>query len=78
MFQQKICSYCVYSTTKIVYNRWISVKTTYYDGEQTEMRTTIKDKLLLPITWDDATWILSCSFMIFTMQTGKTASLSNK
>lgn len=23
------------------------------------------------ITWDDATWILSCSFMIFTMQTGK-------
>ena len=24
-----------------------------------------------PITWDDATWILTSSFIIFTMQSGK-------
>ena len=31
-----------------------------------------------PITWDDATWILTSAFIIFTMQSGRytTASLS--
>ena len=24
-----------------------------------------------PISWDDATWILACSFIIFTMQSGE-------
>lgn len=27
--------------------------------------------------WDDATWILGCSFVVFTMQTGKNYSLQN-
>lgn len=26
---------------------------------------------VLDLTWDDATWIITASFIIFTMQTGK-------
>ena len=39
---------------------------------------TIKSSLSAEITWDDATWILSCSFIIFTMQTGKRCICVNK
>ena len=28
-----------------------------------------------PITWDDATWILTSAFIIFTMQSGKSNSV---
>ena len=28
------------------------------------------DEFADPLIWDDATWILSCSFIVFTMQTG--------
>ena len=34
--------------------------------EQTSIATTEE-----PMTWDDATWILTSSFIIFTMQSGK-------
>ena len=37
----------------------------------TDVTMPASDSFVSPITWDDATWILSCSFMIFTMQTGK-------
>ncbi len=31
-----------------------------------------------PMTWDDATWILTSSFIIFTMQSGKHSPLKTK
>lgn len=33
--------------------------------------------LLGPATWDDATWILTSSFIIFTMQSGKASHISH-
>jgi len=38
------------------------------DSKQSEM---IGNGSIGPITWDDATWILTSSFIIFTMQSGK-------
>ena len=38
--------------------------------ETTEMPVTTS-KSIGPITWDDATWILTSSFIIFTMQSGR-------
>lgn len=38
---------------------------------QSENSTTVESVGLDPVTPDDATWILTSSFVIFTMQTGK-------
>lgn len=41
----------------------------FFDTERTTTVYHSRHKMDSP--WDDATWILACSFIIFTMQSGK-------
>ena len=59
------------STTESFNNTWEMIS-----GSSTHQQRTATEVPTPEISWDDATWILASSFIIFTMQSGMSECVS--